>query len=340
MSNRDAKIGIIYTGGTIGGSGLDLIDGKLDEQAFLKMLVEKEVVADTDKIEFRCPLVKFSECMMPSDWPLIAREVASLLSEVSGVIVLHGTDTLCYTAAAVAFMLGDVPVPVMFTGANIPFSREGSDAQKNIVDSISAVRSGEFSGVCICFAGEVHSAVRTRKVRTSGNSYESVGCSPLGSVVWSAVASSYAVNTQNAAYYQNVKKASSFLIDSNVSLYKMYPGFMASSVSNDNSKAIILELYNDGTGPVGLGDSYSLDVNIAKIDKPVFATSQQLCSVELDTYGSSGELRKAGLTGLKTMLTEVAIVKLMWLLGCGFKGQQLKDKMLEDIRGEFGFDNE
>lgn len=332
MSTERSKIGIVYTGGTIGGTGEEVINDKLDEVSFMQVLGEKDVLPQSCDIVYRCPLNKFSECMLPSDWLLIAESVAEIASGVDGVVVLHGTDTLCYTASALAFMLGNT-VPVMVTGANIPLSIDGSDAPGNIQDCITAIMSKEFKGVCVCFAGDVHIALRTRKVAIEGNSYSSIGCQTLGKISGRAVMTNVAINEQ---YWDCCNKDNQFgmAINPNVGLYKMYPGFKASIIANDENDAIVLELYNNGTGPYGLDEIYSLEKNIAKYGKPVFVTSQQSGSVSMDTYGSSFEIAGAGAVGLGSMLTETAIVKLMWLLGCGLEKDDLKKAMLTNVRGE------
>jgi L-asparaginase len=336
LDDRKYKIAIIYTGGTIGGEGEIILDKKLDERGFIQLLGDKNLLPEDTEIIFSSPLNKFSECMLPADWVLIAESVSEIIARVDGVIVLHGTDTLTYTAAALAFMFGGVEVPIMVTGANIPLSRPGSDAADNIKDCFSAIKSGEFAGagVCVCFGGYVHSAVRLRKVSVEGNSFRSFNDESLGEICRGCtITTNVLYMHKQREYYAMEKKIGPFAIHPEVSLYKIYPGFKASAISNDENDAIILELYNNGTGPTGLGKAYSLEENIREYGKPVFAVSQHNCPVSMNTYPGSVELKKAGVVGLN-MLAETALVKLMWLMGCGFEGENLEMKMLEDIRGE------
>jgi L-asparaginase len=339
LKNKNGRIAIIYTGGTIGGAGDGIIDRSLDQERFMALMTDNDILPDSADIIYRSPLSKFSENMLPGDWVLIAECICEIIDEVEGVIVLHGTDTLTYTASALAFMLGAADRPIMVTGANIPLTKENSDASSNIRDCFTAINCGEFKGVCVCFHGHVHSAVKARKVAVEGNSFETVGSESIGQVYFGGVASNMFLTETHNAYFCSGGKLGPLAADPDVGFYKIYPGFKAALLAADPNEAIILELYNNGTGPAGLGEIYGLEENIRKFGKPVFAVSQHNCPVSLDTYGSSATLAKAGVTGLN-MLAETAIVKLMWLLGCGFSSGQLKDKMLEDIRGEMIYGNE
>jgi L-asparaginase len=274
--------------------------------------------------------------MLPTDWPVIAQSIAEIAPQVCGVVVLHGTDTLCYTASAVAFMLGRLEIPVFFTGANYPLLNENTDAVDNIEDCFKAIRSGELPrGVYVCFAGDIHIAAKARKVRFTGNCYESIDSSPLSQVYCGAISTNLDGRLE---YYRSLCGSSQcpdeMKINPNVSLYKIYPGFDASILACDKSDAAILELYNNGTGPYGLDERYSLDKNIRKYGRPVFITSQQAGDVSMDTYGSSAAIADAGAVALGSMITETAVVKLMWLLGRGFAGDDLIKAMKADIRGE------
>ncbi len=329
-------IGIIYTGGTIGGSGQGVINDKLDQDRFMTLLAEKVELPKGVDIVYRCPVNKFSECMLPTDWPVIAASVAEIAPQVHGVIVLHGTDTLCYTAAAAAFMLGELEIPVMFTGANYPLLHEQTDAVSNIVDCFTAILSGEIPrGVYVCFAGDVHIATRVRKVRFADNCFEGAGMESVSEIMWRATTTLMDGRLQYySGLYGSGQRAYGMKVNPNVSLYKIYPGFNASAIACDKSDAAILELYNNGTGPYGLDDRYSLEKNIRDCGKPVFITSQQDGIVSMDTYGSSAAIADAGGVALGAMITETAIVKLMWLLGCGLAGDDLTNAMKADIRGE------
>ncbi len=329
-------IGIVYTGGTIGGSGQGVITDKLGQERFMSLLAEKAELPKGVDIVYRCPVNKFSECMLPTDWPVIAASIAEIAARVHGVIVLHGTDTLCYTAAAAAFMLGGLEIPVMFTGANYPLLHEQTDAVRNIGDCFTAILSGEIPrGVYVCFAGDVHIATRARKVRFTGNCFESVCNEPLSQIMWRATTTLMDGRLEyHSGLYADGQRDYEMKVNPNVSLYKIYPGFNASMLADDKNDAMILELYNNGTGPYGLDDRYSLEKNIRAFGKPVFITSQQAGVVSMDTYGSSAAIADAGGIAMGAMITETAVVKLMWLLGCGLAGDELIMAMKADIRGE------
>ena len=270
--------------------------------------------------------------MLPADWIKIAEAVKELSECCEGIIVLHGTDTLCYTASALAFMLADTSrrVPVMVTGANQPLEDQDGDGAVNIRDCFTALRSGIFEGVYVCFGGDVHIAAVARKVAVEGNGFISVSGSPAAKICGGQVDTGADLDPPWGGSYHTICGHDSIAINPNVGFYKIYPGFRAGMIAADTSDALVLELYNDGTGPCGVGGVYSIGVNVAKYGKPVFATSQHNAVVTFDTYATSVELGGSGITGLRQMTSETAIVKLMWLLGRGIRGQELIEQMTTD----------
>lgn len=321
------KISIIYTGGTIGGVGDVFLSARRSKDDFARLLEETECIADDCSVEISCPVNKFSECMLPADWLSIAKQCQKAAKDCDGIIIVHGTDTLCYTASALAFMLGKTSqtVPIFITGSNAPLSQKGDQAAENIRDCFTAIKSGLLSGVYVCFAGFIHAAVLARKVAIKGNSFNTIATAPLANIADGQVRVNYRLPITG--------KTDILEINDNIGFYKIYPGFKASLIGDDKSDAIILELYNDGTAGCGLDGVYNLEENIAEFGKPVFAVSQQDCPVTLNTYGTSAVLAKAGVTGL-AMIAETAIVKLMWLSAQGLGKQELIDKIKTPYCGE------
>ncbi len=270
--------------------------------------------------------------MLPADWMKIVEAVKEMSEGCEGVIVLHGTDTLCYTASALAFMLAATSrrVPVMVTGSNYPLEDEDGDAAQNIRDCFTALRSGIFHGVYVCFGGDVHIASVARKIAARGNGFVSVSGTPAAKIRKGKIDTGSELEPSWGGSYNSICEYDSIAINPNVGFYKIYPGFRAQILAADTSEALVLELYNDGTGPCGVGDVYSIGVNVAKYGKPVFATSQHNTVVTFDTYSTSVELGGSGIVGLQQMISETAIVKLMWLLGRGIRGQDLIEQMTTD----------
>ncbi|MBE9610347.1 asparaginase [Chitinilyticum piscinae] len=146
------RICCIYTGGTIGCQpGPEGLAPALDDVAErLHALLEPR-----ELLSFRSlPRLLDSSCMQPSDWQVIAREVAQALQDHDGVLLLHGTDTMAYTAAALSFMLDGLAQPVLLTGAQRPWFMPGSDAPANVQLALQALRQPQ-AGVWLAFGGEL-----------------------------------------------------------------------------------------------------------------------------------------------------------------------------------------
>ncbi len=189
---RVRRIGVVLTGGTIACEVEASVTGELvrlrgGENAPELDLV-REVADGAIELSLRRPLRLTSENMSPANWVTLAEAVASLLVEdrVDAVLVLHGTDTMAYSAAALSFMLTDAGVPIVLTGANSPVGEPGSNARRNVEDSLVALAALD-RGVYVLFgevdeSSPVHLGTRVRKVAAPGGVFASVGSPPAGIV--------------------------------------------------------------------------------------------------------------------------------------------------------------
>ncbi len=354
------RIKIIYTGGTIGGKlleGQQVVSEDLKPKLFMEYLRTKlpdDLMRNID-INMSTPLKKFSEEMIPSDWCLIANAVFEAVMEgASGIVVAHGTDTLSYTSAALSFLVGGLKVPVVLTGSNLPLMDEETDAIRNLTDSIFVACNDMFRGVFLVFSGQVdvpstiHLGSRVRKMRFEGNCYESINTEPIGRITFRRFGGQ-AIQLINESLLRRVVNKNEAVpfglttdrLSTNISFVRIYPGFDPglirwTIIRNNPVAGSILELYNGGTGCTQ-ATSYSLIEPIAlavKRKSPVFVVSQHHGRVDMSTYPSSIELRKAGAHPLQDMITEAAIPKLMWVLGRTNKYEEVVNMMLTDIAGE------
>lgn len=358
------KLRIIYTGGTIGGQadseGEIRRDFKWDR--FSNLLYEKypslkrELERENIKLSHDTPVKKLSENMIPSDWTTIAKSVDKAIKErIDSIVIAHGTDTMCYTSAALSFMLQGIKIPVVLTGSNIPLETEGTDAVTNMHDAIRIALDNQFKGIFLVFSGidnqpsDIHLGCRVRKVKFRDKCFESVNVDLIGKFKKRFLSKKLKVKIVNRQLLNGVIRINDekdYLLKSNInpniSFFKVYPGFnpklIEYSIENKETKGIILELYSSGTGCMGNEMKYSLleSLKKAKSEKiPVFVTSQQEGNVIMGPYGSSEEMKRQEVVPLKSMITEAAIPKLMWVLGQKTSSnEEVIKRMLTNICGE------
>jgi L-asparaginase type I len=297
------------------------------------------------------PVKGFSENIIPSDWTTIAESVDKAVKKgIDSIVIAHGTDTMCYTSAALSFMLQGIKIPVVITGSNIPLESEGTDAITNIQDAIRVALDKRFKGVFLVFSGidnqpsDIHLGCRVRKAKFYDNCFESTNVDMIGKFKKGFLSKKHRIKIVNRQLLNQVieindKKDYQFKenVNNNISFFKVYPGFNPELINyviekEKQTEGIILELYNSGTGCVDVGKGkhspskslrnadkgkYSLLESLRNADSkniPVFVTSQQRGIVTMDTYSSSKKIKDCEAVPLKSMITEAAIPKLMWVL--------------------------
>lgn len=342
------RVGLVLTGGTIG-SGVGsrasqeklvrLLDGAGGEIPELDLIWKATPRAGDIEFSVRRPIGLLSENLVPRDWIPMAKTIRSLVSEdeVQAVLVLHGTDTMAYTSAAMAFMLGGLQVPVVLTGANKPSDQAGTDAFRNVRDSLAALQQLE-PGVFIVFAGRpraaarVHLGTRVRKVRASGYAFESVGRRPLGTIRDGKLERLW---TPDAP----VPVHSRVAVESRVLSLRMYPGLDLRAISESmgaaKTRGVVLELYPSFTAPTGSSRFSTPRFVEACTDEgiPVVATVANEPTGRPNLYESRTALEAAG-AEVVHMLPETATVKLMWALGLRRRRESALELMRTQIAGE------
>lgn len=356
------KLKIIYTGGTIGGKAEPEGETKADInwKMFLKLLYkkcpsfERDVRRKIIELSHDTPVKEFSENMIPSDWTKIAESVDKAVKEgIDSIVIAHGTDTMCYTSAALSFMLQGIKIPVVVTGSNIPLDSEGTDAITNMHDAIRVALDKRFKGVFLVFSGignqpsDIHLGCRVRKAKFYDNCFESVNVDNIGKFKKRFLSKNTTVKVVNRKLLDQVIEINDrkdyqpeYNINANISFFKVYPGFNPDLidyvVKEKGTKGLILELYNSGTGCIKNKYSLLKSLKTASEHIPVFITSQQEGSVTMDSYISSTKIKKeGGVVPLKSMITEAAIPKLMWVLGQKTSSkEEVIELMLTNICGE------
>jgi len=336
-----SEVVIISTGGTIV-SKIEYDTGAvrpaLTTEEILKFMPEINEIA---KIDAKVLFSILSENMKPEYWIKIANEVKNALDKgAKGVVVAHGTDTMAYTASALAFSLKSLTGPVVMVGSQRSSDRPSSDAPINLLTSVLVAKDAPFAEVTVNMHGEssdtytlVHRGVKVRKMHTSRrDAFQSVNDIPLAKVYYRERKIEILRDD-----YMRKKDANEVdaKFDPNVFLLKYYPGLLPDIIDylmNKGVKGIIVE----GTG---LGHTSSEFYNAFKkaTKDGIFVgmTSQCLFGrVNMNVYTTGRLLQEAGVVPLEDMLPETALVKLMWVLAHETDLDKVKELMLTNFVGE------
>ncbi|HJJ48241.1 MAG TPA: Glu-tRNA(Gln) amidotransferase subunit GatD [Methanocorpusculum sp.] len=333
------KLSIISTGGTIA-STVDYrtgaVSSKFTAEDILRSIPELGKIAQYHTLQ---PFNVLSENMNPAMWQELARAVyAEIEAGAKGVIITHGTDTMLYSAAALSFML-DTPAPVIFVGAQRSADRPSSDNAMNAICSAKAGIS-ELGEVMVCMhstsddiACSLHRATRVRKNHTSRrDAFQSIGRGPVGTVSYPEGA----VTLANDAVRRGEKiLALHDKMEPHCGLLQYYPG-MNPAVLDAFRGYKGLVIAGTGLGHVGTDCIPKLKA-LADAGTVVVMTSQcQAGSVCDRVYETGRDILNAGVIEGGSMLPEVALVKLMWVLANAPEGEAAA-YMQKNLKGEFDF---
>jgi glutamyl-tRNA(Gln) amidotransferase subunit D len=276
-----------------------------------------------------------SENMTPDVWQDLARAVnEEIEAGADGVVVMHGTDTMQFTASALSFML-DTPVPVVFTGSQRSADRPSSDNVMNAVCAVEAAKA-DCAEVLVCMHADesddrcaLHRGTRVRKNHTSRrDAFETVGAKPLGEVDYDIDGESTVTFRRNYTERDAVDLALHDDIETDVELLKFSPGMDPSllEAAAENSEGIVIE----GTGLGHVNTDWI--GTIEDLDIPVVMTSQCLEGRVCDrVYDTGRDLLDAGVIEGEDMLPGTAKVKLMWALA---NSDDVADTIQEPLAGE------
>lgn len=281
----------------------------------------------------------FSENMTVHHWQALAERIAEEINNgADGIIVPHGTDTMGYTAAAVSFMLGDVPKPVVFVGAQRSSDRPSSDASSNLMAAARFIADGDCPGVFVCMhdtGGDdsfaIHVGTRVRKMHTSRrDAFKSINCAPLAHVDKEGRVT---FSRPHRGVTSGKAEARTDMAEG-VLLLQYYPG-MTSDRFRDlimGSKGVVFA--GSGLGHVS-GGMVPLIREADSAGIPVVITSQCLNGrTNLNVYNTGRDMLAAGAVTVLDMLPETAYVKLMWALANTKTPEAAKLAMQTPLAGE------
>ncbi len=281
------------------------------------------------------PLLDSSN-MTPADWLKIAHQIVACQDDCDGYVVIHGTDTMAYTASALAFLLSGLCKPVIVTGSQIPLCEVRSDALENLITALLIAGSEPIPEVCLYFGGRLLRGCRATKVSASGlSAFDSPNYPPLGTagidlaIHWQAVSPPPPPEAALVVENQTAPR---------LGMLKFYPGiqpWMVEAVLRPPLQGLVLEAYGVGTGPDH--DAALLEVFARAARQGIVVVAVTQCRqglVRLDSYATSASLARAGVIGGLDMTSEAALTKLFYLFGLGLAPDEVRQKMTENLRGE------
>jgi glutamyl-tRNA(Gln) amidotransferase subunit D len=291
-----------------------------------------------------------SEDITPEHWKIIAREtVKEIKSGADGIVLMHGTDTMHYTSAALSFMLQNLPVPVVLVGAQRSSDRGSSDNLVNLVCSTLTATNSDISEVMICMHGSmsddfcyVHQGTKVRKLHTSRrDTFHSINVLPYAKVWYSNRKIEYLRDDFNRRGRRKVKVDSK--INPNVVLIYSHPGIKPELIESlKNFDGVVIAVTGLGHVPTNpFNDKFTKSLipslrNLIGSGIPVVIAPQTIYGrLNLNIYTAGRMLNEIGVIGNNCDWTpECALVKLMWVLGHTRNLRKVRELMLTNIAGE------
>ncbi|MDE6156740.1 MAG: asparaginase [Muribaculaceae bacterium] len=341
------RILIVYTGGTIGmiedpkTKALKPFDFShlMDNVPKIKMLDY-----DIDNIQFNTPID--SSDMDVEDWQSMARSIADNYDRYDGFVVLHGTDTMAYTASALSFMLGNLSKPVIITGSQLPIGEVRTDGEENLITALQIAADRDAYGtptvreVAILFENSLWRGNRSTK-RSADNfdAFESNNYPELARI-------GLGITFNRDALYKpaTVKPLKTqYTLDSSVMSIDLFPGLnekvLRHQLATPGIKGIVLRTYGAGNGPT---QSWFIDSVRDAIDRGIVILNVTQCvngSVHTNRYVGGDYLSASGVVPGHDITFEAAITKMMFLFGLGLDKEEVKRRLTKPIAGELTITN-
>lgn len=270
-----------------------------------------------------------------AEWNKIGKTIYDHYAQYDGFVVLHGTDTMSYTASALAFMLENLDKPVIFTGAQIPLCEIRSDGYSNIVTSVVIASENMVREVCIYFDGKLIRGCRSTKI--SSDQFAAFASPNFGLLADVGITIMY----RDQGGLPDPKGTLRFtpFDEVPVGIIKMFPGIqirLFESIMTEQLKGVVLETFGAGNVPSGsTGEMIPIIQKAYNNGTLVVVCSQCVQgAVSLGTYETSKALRDIGAVTGKDMTTEAALTKLIYLFSRYDSIDQIREKMTENLRGE------
>jgi len=280
------------------------------------------------------PLLDSSN-MTPDKWVAIAGDIARNYFQYDGFVVLHGTDTMAYTASALSFMLEGLGKPVVLTGSQIPICEVRNDARVNLITALIIAGTYRIPEVCLFFDDKLLRGCRSVKVKADQlDAFSSPNFPPLGTA-----GAEIRINWDLVLPPKDGVLTINEFPTYPIGTLRLFPGISVEVLENmirPPLKGLVLEVYGSGTAP----DRDGRLLNVLKQAAEITACTQCLRGmVKLDQYAAGSALAGAGVISGYDMTTEAALTKMFYLFGKGMNEVEVKEKMQANLRGELTIQN-
>ena len=338
-----SSILLIYTGGTIGMKEDPAIQA-LRPFDFSQILAE---VPELRKFAYRIDAVTFdplidSSDIEPDNWVTLASIIEERYDEYDGFVILHGTDTMAFTASALSFMLENLGKPVILTGSQLPIGKLRTDGKENLITAIEIAAAKHPDGtaivpeVCIFFENHLLRGNRTTKINAENfNAFRSYNYPLLATA---GIHIKYEYDKIHKADPSKPLKPY-FLYDTNVIVLTLFPGIQENIIRNilhtPGLRAVVLKTYGAGNAPQ---KPWFIKLLKEATERGIVIVNISQCltgMVEMGLYETGLHLLDAGVISGYDSTVEALITKLMFLLGHGKSDKEIRELMNQPIAGEF-----
>lgn len=302
---------LVHTGGTLMMRGGP--DTPLRPQTFAEdLLAQVPVLADIADIDSRVLSQIDSSDMVPEDWVALARLVHEALEDYDGVVIIHGTDTMAYTASALTFLLGALDRPVILTGSQRPLHEMRTDARQNLIDAFQ-LASMAIPEVGLAFAAKLLRGCRATKIDAWGyDAFDAPMCPPLAKL-------GVGVDLGPHILPPRPRQPLDPRLEPNVLAVRIFPGLdpnLLRGALDTGVRGLVLKAFGAGNVPTRDRSLIPVIEHARALDVPVVVVSQcHRAHVDLSRYEGGSAAQRAGAIGAGDMTDEAALTKLMVVLG-------------------------
>lgn len=329
-----SKVYVICTGGTI-----SMVDVNKSQGESVQFQDEVKKILPTGQdypeVTFKVysPLIDSSE-MTVELWNKIALDIRDRYHDFDGFVILHGTDTMAYTASALSFMLKNLGKPVIMTGAQTPLSENINDARENIINSIFIAANNDIKEVCLCFNRTVYRGNRVTKFSTNDyDAYMSANYPVLGRIQSAIeIDKNLLAPAPKPNHDLSVTKLDNYDIRTIFFTPNLLPEGFEQQIKG--AKAVILASYGDGN--IRIRDPRFLEIIKRERDNGMIFVNKSQClrSNTIPKYDAGSLLSEAGMVSAGDQTLEAIICKLLYLMSKGLDQRKVESNMKRPLRGE------
>ena len=347
------KILLLTTGGTILQTKVDgilKVDNNKNSNRLLSQIIRHKEILNIEKIDIHDVFNLDSSNITPNYWKKIINAICINYNLYDAFIIVHGTDTLSYTCSALSYAMTNIAKPVILTGSQIPFDSVGSDAEINLENAIRVATQDivKLKGVLCVFGSHIMIGTRVKKISEfSYDAFENFNSSEIGRIGAKIQFNQLAVKEYNSKYEETKNDKELYILDNfamdKVIVLNEFPGLnwrFINKLIESGVEGIVLRTYADGN--TNIGNENDEFENLREMYKfleqkkiPLAIISQpSKGNTTMDNYQPGKLARELGAVPTYDMSTEALTVKLGWLIGQNLTYEQIRSKLLENIKGE------